>query len=64
VDQEKFCVCGWVRGSRADLCHVADEVWDCRQRPAPDVHVRVHPQVLVPHLDLGEVDVHPAVSVF
>jgi hypothetical protein len=47
---------GWC----ADLCHVADEVWDGGQRPAPDVHVRVHREVLVPHLDLGELDVHSA----
>lgn len=47
-------------GLRANLCHVAYEVRDGWQRPAPDMHVRVHRQVLVPHFDLGEIDVHPA----
>ena len=48
------------QGSRANLRHVAYEVRDGRQRPAPDVHVRVHRQILVPHFDLGELYVHAA----
>jgi hypothetical protein len=43
-----------------NLSHVAYEVWDGGQRPAPDVHVRVHRQILIPHLDLGELYVHTA----
>ena len=45
---------------RANLSHVAYEVRDGRQRPAPDVHVRVHRQILIPHFDLGELYVHAA----
>lgn len=40
------------------LCHVAYEVGDGGQRPAADMHVRVHRQVLVPHFDLGELYAH------
>lgn len=46
----------------SNLCHVANEVWDGWQRPAPDMHVCVHCQILVPHFDLGELYLHSATN--